>query len=170
MLRVALYPILVLHKGILVCLPRATASRFEYVLRYIMKATQRIYVPILRQGRKIRPPQAMELRALPRAAAVDAGSKALVDFLRFDILTLISNHLHYADMVNLSLTSRPMRQVIFPPGEFHAASQLYKTYTCRSNPRSDCWVCQVPICKVRHEKFFFCRFLSQDMISLHHCN
>ncbi|PGG96810.1 hypothetical protein AJ80_09782, partial [Polytolypa hystricis UAMH7299] len=151
----------VLLKGIaeiiLSCFPIRLQRRFNFGLRFVAKTfgfpiwfvyarvptPQPIDLQDLKS--KFRPKSPPDLETAPPKEASGGSSTALAEFLHIDILMLVSEHLHHQDMLNLSLTSKQMRQVIYPTGEEEARAKLYKKYTCEGNG-FPCWSCRTPIC------------------------
>ncbi|PGH07234.1 hypothetical protein AJ79_06338 [Helicocarpus griseus UAMH5409] len=143
---------------ILAFTPASLQAPLLYVQRYIDKVSQVIYVPIWFWLQRIEEEidHRLALRKLRSNSEVGqiemktTRNSALVKFLHFDILTLVAQHLHYRDLVNLSLASKAMRQAVFPNG--HSADQpgtsILKIYTCDKNTKAQCFVCDFPICKV----------------------
>lgn len=78
-------------------------------------------------------------------------------FLNMDILFLISQQLHYTELLNLSLASKALRQFIFPSDAAYV--KLLKLYCCHGRADKECWACFRPICPVRTYLLFSC-FLS----------
>ncbi|KAK2740971.1 hypothetical protein FQN55_008526 [Onygenales sp. PD_40] len=87
-----------------------------------------------------------------RLGLASLGCSALADFLHIDILTLVSEHLHYQDLVNLSLTSKRLRATVFPNGHGRSGASILRRYACNPATRSQCWVCTMPLCSACHNK------------------
>lgn len=63
------------------------------------------------------------------------------------VLERIVRQLHYVDVVNLSLTSRRIRDSMFPRQKSSMADEgQLRYYSCRDNTKSDCWACGIQIC------------------------
>lgn len=97
----------------------------------------------LNRRREVRTPEDFGLQ-LPVVRLVQAP---IEKSLSLDILLLISQHLHYVDLVNLSLASRDLRQFIFPSDA--STIKYLKTYCCGSQATYECWACFRPLCLVR---------------------
>ena len=69
---------------------------------------------------------------------------------RYEVLQLIAYKLHYVDIINLSIVSRRIRQVIFPKSKLAEQSELLRRSTCYGNPKSQCWACNIQICTVSY--------------------
>ena len=69
--------------------------------------------------------------------------------LPHDSLVLIALRLHYTDIVNLSLASKSLRQVIFPSPDLATRSEALRIHTCENGSKSQCWICASQICHVR---------------------
>lgn len=133
---------------------RCIRPKLTYYFRYVAKASQRIYVPAWQKRKKVLDSRGMKLQTLPpRQGGIQGEPPALATFLHIDILTLVSQHSHYTDLLNLSLASKAMREVIFPADGICYRHRMYKLYTCQGGLKSECWVCRRQICKVRHKVF-----------------
>jgi hypothetical protein len=78
----------------------------------------------------------------------DPAAESLAKFLHLDILMLVSQHLHFQDLVSLSATCRVVHDTVFPPDDRKGRMKLLRLYCCDSELRADCWTCGVPVCKV----------------------
>ena len=81
---------------------------------------------------------------LPSAAAT-ARATRLASLLPFDILALLATHVHYTDLINLSLTTRAFRATIFPADE-PARRERLRVYACAAGAKAPCWGCGAPTC------------------------
>ncbi|KAG8359247.1 hypothetical protein FVEN_g2754 [Fusarium venenatum] len=86
------------------------------------------------------------------------NAKALATMLRDDdIVGRVARHLHYDDMVNLSLTSKLIRTSIFYPSleaprRRNRAESLCVT-SCIDGQKTECWGCERVICfKCTHQR------------------
>jgi hypothetical protein len=97
---------------------------------------------------KRREPVSPKGEELPKLAVQSqTAEERLADFLIFDVLVLISRDLHYQDLVNLSVTSKRIRQAVFPDGECQHRTRIFGLYTCGSNPSpKSCDGCGRRIC------------------------
>ena len=68
--------------------------------------------------------------------------------LLHDSLILIASRLHYTDIVNLSLASKSLRQVIFPSPDLATRSEALRIHACENGSKSQCWICASQICHV----------------------
>lgn len=66
----------------------------------------------------------------------------------YDVLPLISHHLHHIDIINLSLVSKRVHKAIFPNSMLDARSQRLRFYTCDNDMKALCWACNTQICRV----------------------
>ncbi|KAK2772971.1 hypothetical protein FQN52_004805 [Onygenales sp. PD_12] len=155
--RIAVYFLCLLF----VLLPKCTKPPVRFVFRSVSKACQTIYIPIWRRLKLLRVWHFLSRRHRPRAENEGeewnktipvSGCSALADFLHIDILTLVSEHLHYQDLVNLSLTSKRLRATVFPNGHGRSGASILRRYACNPATRSQCWVCTMPLCSACHNK------------------
>ncbi|KAI0866593.1 hypothetical protein F4860DRAFT_499914 [Xylaria cubensis] len=64
------------------------------------------------------------------------------------IVEKIARDLHYADVVNLSLASRGIREAVFPRQDASDVENKDLRYSsCRGNRKYDCWACGIQICE-----------------------
>lgn len=64
------------------------------------------------------------------------------------VVERIARQLHYADVVNLSLASRGIREAVFPRQGVDERHPRY--YSCWGNKKYDCWACGIQVCAVRN--------------------
>ncbi|KAI1166790.1 hypothetical protein F5B18DRAFT_604197 [Nemania serpens] len=63
------------------------------------------------------------------------------------VLERIVHQLHYVDAVNLSLTTRRIRESMFPRQKSTTVEEgQLRYYSCWGNKKSDCWACGIQIC------------------------
>ncbi|KAI0469604.1 hypothetical protein F4859DRAFT_487205 [Xylaria cf. heliscus] len=59
----------------------------------------------------------------------------------------IMRQLHYADVVNLSLTSRGIREAVFPRQDMSSVEEKHpRYYSCWGKKKYDCWACGIQVC------------------------
>ncbi|KAF2440010.1 hypothetical protein P171DRAFT_489786 [Karstenula rhodostoma CBS 690.94] len=72
----------------------------------------------------------------------------LAEFLGvYDVLVMVATHLHYNDIVNLSLVSRSICQTLLPAPDSAQQPLHLGAYTCDPVTRAQCWACLNQICK-----------------------
>ena len=83
------------------------------------------------------------------------GEKSpLSEFLGiYDMLMLVTEQLHYLDMVNLSRVSKSIRESVLPAQDFDRRMTVFKMYTCDPTAKSKCWTCPNQICFVSISSF-----------------
>jgi hypothetical protein len=76
----------------------------------------------------------------------------LSDFLGiYDMLILVTGHLHYNDTMYLSLVSKSVRESVLPSQDLARRLQVFKLYTCAPAQKASCWACSTQICpECRH--------------------
>jgi hypothetical protein len=91
-----------------------------------------------------------QLSWLPRRRApkVNESDQALSTFLFYDMVILIARHVHYVDLVNLSLVSKRMRVTVFPSLPATDQNGQLRRYSCFGKEKNDCWGCGIQICRV----------------------
>ena len=67
----------------------------------------------------------------------------------YDTVLLIASHLHYSDLVSLSLVSRRWYQAIFPDTNLEQRAEALRMKSCQDGSKTQCWICNVQICEVR---------------------
>jgi hypothetical protein len=65
----------------------------------------------------------------------------------YDILQLIAHELDYVDLVNLSLVSRSVRSVLFPPIEDQQEDRQLRYHSCYGEEKFECWTCAIQVCR-----------------------
>lgn len=74
--------------------------------------------------------------------------KSLASLFRNDkIAAGIASHVHYSDLVNVSLSSKRMRGAVFHSGGAEHRSELLAERSCEED-KGECWACAVVICSV----------------------
>ena len=68
------------------------------------------------------------------------------------ILGKIASHLHYIDVINLSLTCRSMYQTICPMNGHSKRFELLCIASCSDGSKEECWGCARQICEVTNNK------------------
>ncbi|EGE79155.2 uncharacterized protein BDCG_01572 [Blastomyces dermatitidis ER-3] len=133
-------------------LPNSVLSRCRFSARYMNKMSQFVAIPIQDRLQKypISFPFFKRYQPPPAPMMVQAKAKSesapLARFLHLDILTLVAQHLHYQDLVNLSLSSKEMRETVFPDGHSSGRLGILRIYACDNATKTGCFVCQFPIC------------------------
>jgi hypothetical protein len=72
---------------------------------------------------------------------------ALSDFLGiYDMLILVTDHLHFIDVINLSRVSKSVRESVLPSQDLIRRFTVFKLYTCLPDQKLTCWACTNQIC------------------------
>lgn len=127
-------------------------AEIHYAARYASKTIQRVSIIISSKPRKFENIDKGVVRQnyapsqQPNETRSGYSGEKLAKFLHIDILTLISNHMHYADLINLSLTSKVVREAVFPSDDPERARKLLERNTCTDAAKADCWACSRQIC------------------------
>lgn len=82
------------------------------------------------------------------AISVKGPSSAppIMAICKYDVAVILSQQMHYVDLVNLSQTCRAWYQCLFPEGvEVSKQQERFRGYTCGED-RSECWSCTNTIC------------------------
>ncbi|KAI3332065.1 hypothetical protein HD806DRAFT_179665 [Xylariaceae sp. AK1471] len=135
--------------GLAGCLYSIMPKRAQRALLFASRYTRHwFYYKSSRTKHKIRDVYTLS----PRAHCTDGKDKALADVLtnveqKGVVIEWIAPKLHYVDLVNLSLTSRRIREAVFPrqQGSTGDERQL-RYYSCWGNEKYDCWACEIQIC------------------------
>ncbi|KAH7370966.1 hypothetical protein BKA66DRAFT_191732 [Pyrenochaeta sp. MPI-SDFR-AT-0127] len=78
----------------------------------------------------------------------DGAGTPLAEFLSiYDMLILVTEQLHYIDMVNLSRVSKSVRESVLPLQDYDRRISVFKLYTCHGSEKWRCWMCENQICK-----------------------
>jgi hypothetical protein len=140
--------------------------RIRFAWRYLSKRRQKIHRPSKLRLRHLRGKTQNQTTDIGLAKLLHSNDEAdistrsyktnisqqasllLFKHPRYDVLQLIAYNLHYVDIINLSLVSRRIHQVIFSDSKFAEQSELLRRSTCYGNPKSQCWACNIQICTV----------------------
>jgi hypothetical protein len=145
-------------------LSRYPPARFAW--RYLSKRRQKIHRPSKFRLRRLRGKTRNQTTDIGLAKLLHSNDEVdistqsyktkmpryapplLLQHTRYDVLQLIAYKLHYFDIVNLSLVSRRVHEVIFSNPKFAEQSELLRRSTCYGNSKSQCWACNIQICAV----------------------
>ncbi|KAI1122934.1 hypothetical protein F5Y10DRAFT_252888 [Nemania abortiva] len=84
---------------------------------------------------------------LPRRTHAKGKGEGLHTVLSPEALKRIVLNLHYVDVVNLGLTSKRIREAVFPRQKGYTADkEELRYYSCWGHKKSDCWGCGIQIC------------------------
>lgn len=85
----------------------------------------------------------------------DGNPTPLANFLSiYDILILITEELHYTDIVHLTQVSKSVREAIIPTTDYAQRLAHFRLYTCSPTTKTQCWLCENQICaNCKHERF-----------------
>ncbi|KAI0508766.1 hypothetical protein F5B22DRAFT_619514 [Xylaria bambusicola] len=74
--------------------------------------------------------------------------KGLLLLLSHNVVEKIVQHLHYVDIVNLSLTSKKNHEALFPRrnSDFATEKKQLRYYSCWGMVKADCWACGIQLC------------------------
>ena len=136
--------------------PLPIRNRLLFVWRYLCKYLQRLPLPIFRRPKRhakkpwtprpklVPPPGPRLVLLLDEKASTDPLARNLL----FDVLALVARDLHYIDLQNLGLTSRSLREAVFPANDAERR-RLLRGYSCRKGHKTRCWGCGLQVCNVR---------------------
>jgi len=133
------------------CLPIAFKAKTRYARRYTAKTGLRAVDATELQLEKLAKKVPMRKReARMRYKGGVPGEPAnLADFLGiYDMLIVVAEDLHYADILNLSLTSKSVRESVLPAEDYERRLKHFRMYTCESASKTQCWICANQICNV----------------------
>lgn len=140
-----------LPESIFRCLPMSIKTPVRQCRRYVTKigqgAGQRVEIKMI-ASKKQR--EAGELAMLAYRAG--RGQKCpLSEFLSvYDILLLVTQHLHYVDIEVLGLVSKSVREAVIPHQDMVHRLSVFEKYTCQNFNRggmsAKCWVCYKQVC------------------------
>jgi hypothetical protein len=131
------------------CLPLSLKSNMRFGRRYLVKGwlgfgqTTELKVTELKDVFK------HSMRGnCPRVQCRGGEQTPLSSFLGiYDMLMVLTEELHYVDVMNLSRVSRSVREAVLPADDFDRRIQTFKRYTCRADTKEACWVCEKQICE-----------------------
>jgi hypothetical protein len=126
------------------CLPIPIKSRVRFGTRYGAKIVDVVPQPEEIKMRMMRPKDVLHYDT---QGDYDTSTSPLLDLLNYDILVLIARDLCYVDLVNLSLASKSLRDVVFPGAEHTTRSHHFQMYTCDPATKTTCWNCTLQTCQ-----------------------
>jgi hypothetical protein len=132
------------------CLPISTQSKVRFGRRYAVKTglglEQKCELgvtelkDVYKQSRR---------RRSARYKGGPGERSPLSDFLgTYDMLITVSEEMHYSDIMNLSRVSKSVREAVLPAHDLTRRMEIFRRYTCTDGLKTDCWVCDKPICTV----------------------
>lgn len=103
----------------------------------------------LRRPRDLDIPQLVQYQ--PSDRELELPKTKLVDILCIEHLLLnIVGNMHYVDVVNLSLTCRATREVVFPRNDMEMRVPKLKASCCNKRTRKTCLYCNKIMCYVSY--------------------
>lgn len=79
----------------------------------------------------------------------EGHNSPLAEFLGiYDMLLLVTPHLHYTEVMNLSRVSKNVREAVLPVHDFDRRRKVFSMYSCVEDSKTGCWVCGNQICDV----------------------
>lgn len=87
----------------------------------------------------------------PEGVQVGRGQFSLLSqFLDiYDMLLLVTQELHYLDVLNLACVSKSVRESVLPEQDLRRRLGVFKMYTCLEDSNAKCcWTCTNQICSV----------------------
>jgi hypothetical protein len=145
------------------CLPIAFKAKTRYARGYTAKtglrAVDATEVQLEKLAKKV--PMRKREAGMRYKGGIPGEPANLADFLGiYDMLMIVVEDLHYADILNLSLTSKSVRESVLPAEDYERRVKHFRMYTCESTSKTQCWVCTNQICDVSpNSPFSFSRSL-----------
>jgi hypothetical protein len=131
-------------------LPRSVKSKVRVGRRYALKSGHAV-------GQKLEL-EVIELKSTykdttrsrkPRYTGGAGTPSPLTDFLGiYDMLIVVTEDLHYTDVMALSCVSKSVREAVLPAEFLEQRLHAFKRYTCSDKERQGCWLCKKQICAV----------------------
>lgn len=85
----------------------------------------------------------------------------------YPTMVSLSNNLHYSDLLNLSMASKRIRNVLLPPSDLSNRYQiLHKECACEKDRDKKCCSCNVKICNVRPITSYYLPLITCPALSL----
>jgi hypothetical protein len=85
----------------------------------------------------------------PRYSGGTVTPSLLADFLSvYDMLMVVTQELHYTDVMALSCVSKSVRKAMLPAEFLEQRLHAFRRYTCSDKQQQSCWLCQKQICTV----------------------
>ncbi|KAF2126633.1 hypothetical protein P153DRAFT_81620 [Dothidotthia symphoricarpi CBS 119687] len=129
------------------CLPFSVRSRVRFARRSVLKTglglEQKSEMQMTALKRKFGDPK----NSSGRYQDTEGVPSPLADFLGiYDMLILVSENLHYRDMMNLSRVSKSIRARVLPTNDYDRRLNIFRTYTCNDGEKTKCWSCPNQTC------------------------
>ncbi|KAF2490284.1 hypothetical protein BU16DRAFT_530802 [Lophium mytilinum] len=87
------------------------------------------------------------LKYVPNYNGIKISNPKLESIFNIEHLLLpIASNLHYNDLINLSLTSKSVRESVFPAGDYEHRVRKLKAYSCSLDTKSCCEYCNKQVC------------------------
>jgi hypothetical protein len=130
-------------------LPISIKSRVRFARRYGLKAGQGLEE---RSEIQLKTLTNMSRKRGERGAYQGKSNGQPADLAEFlgiyDMLISVVENLHYADLINLSLVSRSVREAVLPSDAYAQRMLHFKMYSCHPKGKRECWSCKMQICSV----------------------
>lgn len=142
----------ILPEYIFRCLPQWIQTPVRYGERQVVKAGLGVVQETEMQVTEVTTGVKHRIRARENGkyAGGDGEQTPLAEFLGiYDMLMLVTEHLHYIDINNLSRVSKSVREAVLPEQDFERRMKVFKLYTCSTTPHKEqCWTCNNQVCAV----------------------
>ncbi|KAH7083679.1 hypothetical protein FB567DRAFT_604714 [Paraphoma chrysanthemicola] len=132
------------------CLPLSIKSPVRFGRRYAVKsvlgAEQKAELGIMEMKTVY---EQKKRQHMPCYQGGGGEPSPLSNFLSiYDMLMVVTEELHYTDIMNLSRVSKSVREAVLPAGDLGRRVQAFRRYTCHGAQRTLCWLCDKQICNV----------------------
>jgi hypothetical protein len=132
------------------CLPISLKSKVRLGRRYVIKSGLGIEQKCELEVTELK--EAYKQNAMKRYPQYKGGpgeQSPLSNFLGiYDMLIVVTEEMHYSDIISLSRVSKSVREAVLPAHDINRRLGTFKRYTCQDGQKGGCWVCDKPICSV----------------------
>ena len=125
-----------------------------WLIAFVTPRARFTYRFIKKVVRSVRGLEEIEFEEIPKYnpnyACMTVSNPSLQRILNIEHLLLpIASGLDYVDLINLSLTSKSIRECVFPAGDLVYRTQKLKEYSCDLETKMNCLYCNKQVCEVR---------------------
>lgn len=139
-----------LPEGVFRCLPLSFKAPIRHVRRVAVKTGMGVEQAVELTFHELKTDMEMKRTDVSRYRGDQGSDSPLSKFLGiYDMLLLVTQELHYLDIVNLARVSKSVRESVLPSHDFERRRVVFKMYTCLDGgSKKCCWTCTNQICEV----------------------
>ena len=125
-----------------------------WLIAFVTPRARFTYRFIKKVVRSVRGLEEIEFEEIPKYnpnyARMTVSNPSLQRILNIEhVLLPIASGLDYVDLISLSLTSKSIRECVFPAGDLVYRTRKLKEYSCDLETKMNCLYCNKQVCEVR---------------------